>query len=387
VCEFGDALALNTTPDSQGAYIAQLPITLSTGNHFFFVYANDATDKISVPAVGDDLNTWMKKVLSVDYSAGEAPADITAANKFLLGTLWKEEETAPANGTTQAPKVVRVEIGRLASKVVLTGVTKGTGTSQGDFSDPFFRLGTLANAIHYAGVIDPVTTYNPYAVNVLVTSAKHKASYLNENEDGFNTADFTENTTMSWVAVAGEGTEASPYAFRYATENTTARMTNPDNAAMGEVQFYGNTTYVQLRTVYQPAMEETHNADGTDATVRLGKGATFHVGYANGVRYIFNDTPNAGLEIEGHLVKDVVTYTQGYNYHKFPIHDPLEGDAIYKNRVLRNHYYEYAVSAIKDLGDWDQKVDPKEPIEEETTIELAVTVRDWDKVTGTVIVR
>lgn len=357
-----------TTPGSKE--YKSTPFEVTAGDLYFFVFANDVGDKITLPTSAMDMNTFMKQAVPAVYSgtgaAENMTLDIATDNRFLLGSLWQVSKLAAGGGTSTAPKTVELTIGRLSSKVNLNSIdyTSGNAELKGAFSAGKYRLGTLAKGIHTVGV--HTGTNLPYGSNtgVLVTSQKHNSPYV-INVNDFNSTDFAQYTAFQAI----NGTN-----MFYATENTTAR-----DESTGQ-QYFGNTSYIQVETVYTPKMSEVYDpadiaggALGTDATDYAA--GTFWTGIYQGKRLIFNANPNTNPDVTA-----IKEYTDGLNYHKFPIFDPSETDAVYKNRVLRNHYYEFDVTKINDLGSHTKDVDPKEPIPDKTTVDVKVTVANWDKV-------
>jgi hypothetical protein len=118
----------------------------------------------------------------------------------------------------------------------------------------------------------------------------------------------------------------------------------------------------------------------------IATGTTFYTivknkGLSNEVRMLFKDRPN-DTQAEEENLSDIFEYTNGKNYHKFPVQDNKEtSSVIARNRVLRNHLYEFSISTISDLGDWYDEVNPEQPIpEKNTVITVSAKVGPWDKV-------
>jgi hypothetical protein len=381
-------------------------VMLPTGQHYFFVFANNDNDEIKIDMLlGEDkigeplLEGWMKEQFGVTFTGtGDIPS-IAVDNEFLLGTLWKEAVTAPAGGDQENPEYVDLEVGRLSSKIVMYTVeeTPGTGSIlQGKFSNPRYRLGTVANAMNYAGVMKNAAHLDPFTANREVVSAKHNAPFLHQDSlalnpatKAFNTADFVRY--YNFVPV-----DSSANWF-YATENTTALIDSEGIKA----QFYGNTTYIQIETIYTPDQSEIYGFKlntitgkyemKTVAELNSTTGAwagnsgdmTFWSYGSGAARVLLATEPTEQQQIDLTLTGEVfVKYNQGLNFHKFPVQDQGEMAGLYKNRVLRNHYYSYDVTGIVDLGSHTSEVDPTEPIEGETWVRLKVTVAPWDKVTN-----
>jgi hypothetical protein len=241
---------------------------------------------------------------------------------------------------------------------------------------------------------------DPFTANREVTSAKHKSPYLEEDseptEKVFNVTDFVQYYSFMPVAPAA----ADAIDWFYAVENTTELQ------PLGEIkaQFYGNTTYIQIETVYTPDHTEVYDfvknlvtnkyemklLAATEGTPWTGTFWSYGTGAA---RVLLNEDPKSD-EADPQIIADLVDlataeileYKDGKNYHKFPVQDPGETAGLYKNRVLRNHYYSYDVEGIVDLGSNTSDVDPTEPIEGETWLRIKVEVAPWDKVTNGSIV-
>jgi hypothetical protein len=385
-------------------------IAIPQGEHYFFVFVNDVNNKITRPAGGVAMDAWMKSEFGITTFTDGRPMDIATDDKFLMGTLWKDQiKNAPTGGTADDPIEIPVTIGRLASKIAFKKVEKGTSNMNGSFTNPKFRLGTISKSMFFVGVTNRTAyPYAPYYISdtetgaaTLVTSAKDEATATlgnvttdSQKPYAYNTTDFVTYGGWNTINEGATGTDTDPYTFVYATENTTKRQDSSleneeEEPIFDDVQFYGNTTYIQVETTYNPVAGtgETGevytvngNAVGPKAAVFV-EGTTFYTGVFNGKRLIFNESP-AGID----GISEVHTYTEGKNYHKFPVQDQRELDAVYRNRVLRNHYYEYAITKIVDLGSWDQEVNPEEPIDEITNVQLAVTIKHWDKVVSADIV-
>lgn len=386
-------MTLTETPAGSGTFVTDARLNLTAGEHYFFVFANALKSKITDPT-GKTMAQWMADPFAVAWGGTDEAAttlDIATDGAFLLGTLWQRAVVAPAGGkdTDDGAEIVNLTVGRLSSKIVLTAVEKGAASNMdGTFGNPKYRIGTLSKAITNAGV----ATAAPYTANTMVTSAKHNAPFSKGGDlttIAFNDTDFARYS--AWGDVVYTATDTT---FFYATENTTGRQ----NFAAGGVegaQFYGNTTYVQIETVYTPADGEVYVIGGTAEapalTATTFSGGTFYsVGSgADRTLLYFAADPTTLTAAELELLKigsvaDIVKYTDGKNYHKFPVQDSKEADYVTRNRVLRNHYYEFTVNSIEDLGSHTSVVDPAEPIQENTHVKLSIRVSAWDKVTETI---
>ncbi len=364
---------LTLTGTGNGPYKSS-EINVFSGEKLFFVFANDGSSggMITAPGPTEIVGRFIDRELQVTF--GNDGPDITGST-FLMGTLWPELIEAPAGGTADAPHTISLGIGRLASKVNLIDVelVKMTGSElKGNFSDPKYRLGTIPRKMftvgHYEGNRLPVGTNG-----VLVKSAVHSALPWSTPAD----VNYLPPYYTNWL------NKDDPF---YTIENTTGR--DEDG-----LQYFGNTTFIQLETIYTPADTEIFDP------VTLTTGGTlinntFWIAwivdnpiavnaFLAGKRIIVSSEPVPGnIHQDIDITAGFTKYENGKNYHKFPVFDPSESNAEMRNRVLRNHYYELRASGFFDLGSADVDVDPKEPIPSETSISIEVSVKPWNKVTG-----
>jgi hypothetical protein len=371
--DYASAGVLTLTETGTNVFTSEA-FDVTAGNKYFFVFANDPASggKITAPTAATPMEDFVTQAVTTSGAGGAL--DIAADNNFLLGTLWQEVKLAPAGGTNTTPKTVNLTVGRLAAKLNLKAINYTTTNANlgGAFSDGQYRIGTLPYKIHTVGVHEGFVI--PAGNNeVMVTSFVHNSPAVVGS--AFNFTDFIQYSAF----------KSADNAF-YTTENTTAR-----DAVTGQLHF-GNTTYIQLETVYTPAPNEVFNPE-TLTPDALG-GTTFwtvmtapNPATAEGIaigsnkRIIITDPTTAILHPDLNPAT-LQEYTDGKNYHKFAIFDPNENDDVKKFRVLRNHYYEFNVTGISDLGSYTSDVDPEEPIPTTTTVEIEVSVQNWDKVSG-----
>lgn len=336
-----------------GLYTLSEPFEITAGNRYFYVFLNDDR-AVTTP---ENMESFMRTAIPTPYDRN-VPAIADPTTFFLMGTLWPEITDVAAGGTTDAPVRIELGIGNLASKVQLTNidyVTKNS-TLKGKFTEGRYRLGGLPLNIHNVGVSKGYE--KPTGQGVLVTSYVHNKEY--SVEDYLLTMD-----NDAWKVVA------NPF---YATENTTA----PNNKSL---QYFGNTSFVQIETVYIPDNSEVYDGTTGELSSRTADyQGTFWTGEVDKVRRIYDADPTT--TIKG--IENVKEYKDGKNYHKFAIFDKNETDDVIRNRVLRNHYYEFTVNAFNDLGAKDKEVLPNEIVPTKTTVEVNVKILDWSKVTGTV---
>jgi len=380
-------LALTETGSGTNVFTSEA-FEVTAGNKYFFVFANDPASggKISAPTATTTMSQFITQAVTTANAGGAL--DIAVSNNFLLGTLWKEVKLAPAGGTASAPKTVNLTVGRLSAKVNLKAINYSTNNAElgGTFSDGKYRIGTLPYKINTAGLHEGALI--PAGNNgVMVTSYVHNApaSIGTPPTVSFNTIDFIQYSAFQ--NVLGDGISTFSSNSFYTTENTSAR-----DAVTGQL-FFGNTSYIQIETIYTPSQVEVFDPATLISNQPLG-GTTFWTavtvgnpttpeGIAIGAGKRIITTNPSSVSLHPDLVPGSLReYSEGKNYHKFAIFDPNEEDDIMKFRVLRNHYYEFNVTNLTDLGSHISEVDPTEPIPTTTTIDIQVTVKNWDKVSS-----
>lgn len=339
-------------------------IKVKTGLKYFYVVANQ--DFVTTPPGLMKITSrkgFETQLLAATISA--VPSEILSITTpdFVIGTLWGKPVTVSKQ---DPPMELPLDIGRAAAKVKLHNVVKGTNSNMaGDFEDPYYRLGSVPNIYYHVGQYDdsganPIMP--PLANHGSVTSAVH-----NEGWGTTGTPNMQNNKFGNYSGFVSVTALASPLTdCFYAVENTTAL----DN---GGLQYYGNTTYVQLRTKYVPHEDEVVDINTLEKTALTGE--TFYVVTINNRDYIVPDL--AGKDPEDVNAR---MYEDGLNYHKFPIKDVSETDPERMHAVLRNHYYEIDVRSIKNLGEPSGEVDPSEPIAETVDVDVTINILDWSKI-------
>lgn len=367
---------------SAGVYRTTKSFQVGSGDNYFFVFANDGTTGglVQAPTSTTNMETFMKQHLAFALTGSEANTD-----KFLLASLWADAKNVAAGGTESSPIVVNLGIGRVLSKVVLNDVdlVNVDASLQGQFSTPAYRLGTIPKYINTVGVHYGTSLPNA-ANNVLVHSAVHNAGVW-VNQDGTSETNFTPYLTSTFSTI-DLATPANTKFF-YTTENTTEPV--------GGEQFFGNTTFIQLRTVYTPVLAETYDPETLATNVALTNNNFWTATVVADPQFlpktmanktiVLGTAPEAGsihLDIVQGVGVTYPAYTGGVNYHKFVVFDENEGNDVTKNRVLRNHYYEFEVTKFNSIGSNTSVVEPTEPVPTKTTVEVRVNVLPWDKITG-----
>jgi hypothetical protein len=391
-------------------------ITVTPGQLHFFVFANntlpiDNTDieaektRLGVNGGMREFMTRAANAISATDATANANGEVEAAENltkstpgFMLGTLWPETVGAPYGGVAEAPQTVGMTLGRLAAKIAFTGfegkqvsetVTSTNTALGGTFKASRYRLGSLPKALHIVG--NPQGQTNPYTVGTTVVSHAHNLDLLHEADEWDNYSRYTAFKPVA-LNTPASGTTPAEYNSFYAVENTSALS---DGNSFTNVQFYGSTTYVQIETIYAPAAGEVMELTENEGVYQLAASTNYaaagdfwSVGYGPARKLLWFESDAAvatlnadqlqalGVDSTGEISK----YTGGRNYHKFPVQDADETDPVVRNRVLRNHYYEYSVKSIADLGAPTSEVDPEEPLAKDNDVDLAIKVLKWNKI-------
>ena len=387
------SLSLTETVAGSNVFISS-PIEIGAGSKYFYVFANDPASggKITAATTGITMDAFMKTAITTANPGGAL--DIAVDNAFLLGTSWAQQVTAPAGGTADAPVTVTVPaLGRLTAKVNLSDIVYSSKADhlQGAFSAGQYRIGSLPYKINTVGVYEganiPVGNHG-----VLVISQAHEyfptspfppLDLTNGGENEYNATDFLRYASWKAVNTLGDGTNGAATGKNtnsfYTNENTTKLI---NGVGVGTWQYFGNTSYIQIQTVYAPVAAELYSPVTLVAGQNLAGNGDFWAAEVNGVRILFNAEPEIGTAHEDIDMDTIVKYEGGKNYHKFAIFDPNESEPEKSNRVLRNHYYEFSITKFNDLGSHTDKVSPIEPVPTTTTVEIKVQVKNWDKVSS-----
>lgn len=342
--------------------------TVKSGTKYFYVVANQPV--VTPPTEGvQEINTrkGFETQRLASTISGTAPEVLSITSPdFVMGTLWGTPIVASEGGTAANPKQLTLDIGRAAAKVKLHSVQQGAESNmKGTFTEPAYRLGSVPNIYYHVGQYDDSGTspiVPPTANHGKVTSAVHNESWGTAGDPNVQNDKFGNYT--EFINVSPVATPLTDYF--YATENTTAIISG--------YQYYGNTTYIQLRTKYTPDATEIVDMETLEQTAQPLDQGTFYVVTIDNKDYI---VPEIIATVDHSNPR---AYINGINYHKFPVRDILESDPERKHTVLRNHYYEVAVTSIKNLGDPSGEVDPSEPITDNTEVEITINILPWSKI-------
>lgn len=336
--------------------------TISPGEKYIYVFSNNP----ALSAASGYRGTYERKILQDAFATADLP-DI-ANNDFFIGTLWGKSVTVDDGGTVDTPVNIPLEIGRIAAKVKLGSIKKGDNSNmEGEFLTPEYRLGSVPRNYFLVGQHEG-TIAPPQTGHGKVISAVHEESWENSSDPGKQNPVFTNY--QGYKAVSQPTTPLTD--FFYTIENTT-KLDQQNH------QYYGNTTYIQLKTQYEPTDAEIRSHQDISQAGSRNPDGTFYTIVIGGERYIVDDDPASTLQPDAGT--EIKHYDKGLNYHKFAIRDKDERTDMEKQySVIRNHYYEVAVTGIKDLGDPSEIVKPGEIIPQETTVTITVTVLPWSKI-------
>jgi hypothetical protein len=361
-----------------GPYVTD-HFTLGAGTKYLYVFFNDATRNDIPSGSGKTRAQFEKSVFEVAFDATTSLPDIAADNSFLIGTAYGEAHIVAGGGTVTTPVALSLSVGRAVSKVNVAEVKDQAGTGMaGSFSSPSYRIGSLAKKVYVVGQYTlaagaPAGTMPPAAGGKWTAFSAVHDEAAESTPGTYNSAAFLQYTAL-WK---------SPTAAFYVPENTTKE--DP----LGYI-YYGNTSYVQVKTKYTPAAAEV--LDPTDLSKKLSlasNGDFWTVQLNDMTRVIVGIDPTTAvgtLDPKIDQTKTYHKYANGWNYHKFAIYDddPALSSSVQKYSVLRNTYYEYKVTDILSLGSYTDTVNPIEPVPTDTEIELSVTIKPWFKIADNV---
>jgi hypothetical protein len=350
--------------------------SLSAGTKYIYVFFNDAARADIVVGTGKTRTQFEQNAYDVSFNSSSLP-DIAENNSFALGTLYGEAKVVEGGGTVASPKTLALSVGRAVAKVNLKAVSDVAGGEMlGNFENPTYRIGSMAKKVFTVGQFTlasdaPAGTMPPAAGGKWTAfSAVHNEPPVT-GANAYNSAAFLDYAAL-W---------RSPNDVFYVTENTTAE----DGSGY---LYFGNTSYVQVRTKYVPDPAEVRDPEDLSQTVTIPSNGDFWtVAQRNGTRLIVGVDPatiaTGDLDPEIDQTKAYYKYATGLNYHKFAIRDsdPTLGSSTQMYCVLRNTYYEYTVTDFTTLGSYTDIVDPTEPVPTKTELKLTVTVKPWAKIT------
>lgn len=342
---------------------SQAIINVKAGDKYFYVFANSNNQ---TPFTAQPLRTeFERQIIDVLFEDSNSPTNLTKDRALFMGTLWAG--TVKIDSNRDENELLTLKIGRSAAKVKLHTVNKnkpGYTIRKGEFIEPNYKMGGVAKKSYLVG---QYTGDMPPANYTSVTSAVHSAAALKENGDP-NTDDFMVYTTFKPVTDMSS-TGSNENAF-YVTENTT----KVDNLNQ---QYYGNTTYIRLRTKYVPTADEVYTDDLKPAN-RVLSNPTFWTIIKDGKFYICEQEPNNNHKPDDGIIRK---YTNGYNYHSIVIRDKNKDTEEKRNATLRNHYYEVEVTGIRDIGDHEEEEEWEKPIPVNVNVLATIQVEDWSTIT------
>ncbi|GEM_PF-2480520 len=372
---------------------------LVTGDKHPYIFISQIP--LNVPASG--ISAFEKQELTPSWTNNKP--SIAKDNAFALGTLWGgQKSTVTGSGTSATPETFTMKIGRAAAKVTLkvnntSGKLTASGALKGEFNisngqantHATWRLGAVPTTYYLVGQYTNTTTPGfagaPPAIGAKVISAAHNQPPVQSDNTTPNPY-YKSNEAFDLVVVGNNGSTL------YTLENTSEYGTTDGTPGPESKQYYGNTTYLQLKIKYTPKSYangqsgddgEILNTDGSRFTGVLSGGTFYTAKNVAGQLGIYADNPTGKTDPNdpnSGQYSDVKTYTDGFVYYKFPVKDNSEeGDQnTMLHSVIRNHSYNVTVRSISRLGETDPKVNPKEPIEEVKDVAIEVEVSQWSKI-------
>ncbi len=345
------------------------PFYLDTGPKKIYVFANRPAGSTLQPGLGSTIKEFDNDIIHNITFNTYGPVEIATPGEFALGTLWDgSDATVTGAGLSTTPERFKVEIGQIAAKVRLESVSTSGQVLKGTFGDEFlYTLRSVPNRTYLLGKYDNSTANTPGAIppalGIQFLSAVHNEPPL--------TGD-TQNPVFTNYTWPAKETDNTGQAF-YTVENTSVRMPLI-NGTPGHL-YYGNTTYITLRTTYTPGPEDTF-LDGSDPTRTAAyTGGKFWIGTYDNKRQAFATQPT-------HVnITAVSECRDGIMYYHFPLRDPEEKELQKSCAVIRNHFYRVEVHGFSGWGSGNDVEDPGKPIpdnpEEDAGVNLTITVLPW----------
>lgn len=235
---------------------------LSSGEKKIYAFANRPAGSYSDPKLGTTVSALQGDMIrNITFGMPvNRPAEIATYGQFALGTLWEGDPAViTGEGTVSSPQRLKINIGRTAAKIRLEHVSTRNKLLKGTFGNHFvYTLRSVPTRTYGLGKYDNSTANTPGAVpparGIRFISAVHEELPLVEELPNPVFVDY------DWPDA--EVTDNIGEAY-YAVENITKPMVLTTD---GEAHlYYGNTTYISLRTHYTPGAEDKF-LDGADPT-------------------------------------------------------------------------------------------------------------------------
>lgn len=378
------------TPSSQTEYKTST-IKLTSGEKYIYIFSTSNKNLIKP---GMDIKSFETGIVDANITVSGnnvIPANLATSDNFFIGTLWGDAVTVSAGGTATNPQTIGpLKIGRLASKVVLTSINKGSSSPlKGTFvaNEAEYVVRSVPTSIYLVGQYDTGTESSPNdppgkgTNGVQVFSAVHNEPWNDKapNDDKQNPK-FTNYEWAQSQYISTSTGNAKPKTGFYIVENTTAYDQQNNN------QYYGNTTYIQLRIQYIPDRDELWKHDNPEEPAETGMGSNKTFWVVNvpgkGLRFFATD-PTGQAWLDGKLP---TKYENGLVTYAVPIKDETETDGLLQHTVIRNHWYSLAVTGINNIGsNTADIVPPDTPIGKETIVDIEIEVMNWALVSQNII--
>jgi len=323
-------------------------LVISTGEKYFYIFANKPANLFTEPAANSPRATFEKQL------ANASLAELfNSHGSIAMGTLIGSKTTITGNGTEQAPESVELTIGRMVAKVALVDeqpVLKGNLKGKLVYNKTKYRIINAPKNIFLIGQwVGPFKTIGSQVIS------PHYYSYsLN---------DFTSN--------AGGAPSIGPETAFYAMENTN------------EIPRNETASCFQIAYQYIPDASEVYKVSDPGKTGGLLTDNNFWVAeFRNGAKLIYDDNPYDITHPDYGEVIKAYLYQYGECFYIIPIEDDTEATASLRYAVIRNHFYRLKVNSISGLGyhKSDTLPNPTEPVTIMQGIDFKVYVKNWENI-------
>jgi len=333
----------NLTASGPDTYLTDT-FMLSTGSKYFYAFTNVPGNQFLMPSSGSTRQAFELNPIQVT-----SVADLATDNQFYIGTLVASQ-TAVTGTATDDPQTISLEVGRLASKVMLSespATPNISGNLKGVMSAPEYRLVNIPNQLYTVGQWDRAFKQPGSQVRTPFYTLSSFSGY------------FFANPT-DWSGSKGRGE------VFYAIENTN------------QEPLRGQATAAQIKYIYTPDATEIYDKDNLRQNGTLS-GTDFWIAeFENGNRLIYNGDISGVAHPDYGIPKSVTKYTDGECFYTVYLADNTEATPSLKYAVIRNHYYELKVNNIYRLGNnTDDITDPVDPVEKVVEIEVEIEVLPW----------
>ncbi|MDR0961523.1 MAG: Mfa1 family fimbria major subunit [Mediterranea sp.] len=379
------------TGTTDNLYTAKTAVKTTTGQKKVFVAFNlPASIKSGLITAGSikALSEVGQTITTAQISDGtgvNTGKAFVMCNKVITTTAEALEATTITDATDpKFPKKNQVEVtvARLAAKVtVQKAATVAVETElQGDFNMDNLKFG--------------IDNFNQ-KVFLLQNQEKSGAAFLYKDPNwsltGWNTKQWDASTfypdfatgSLTYAAVAANGTTIDKLAALYASENTSEKPV-----------LQGMVTRLVVKAQFKPAKVWKAKAAPTGGKATLDElfeeatpdnyATFFRVIGSDGKLYYTAADPKAEVEKTTFLTlvgaAGDTEYVDGYCYYDLWLNSHSDEATGLYGQSLRNEYYSYTINSIKRLGsDTEELDDPTAPLAVQTALGVTVTIENWSK--------